>query len=909
MTEGRRAGRPACALAAAGALVVACMAALAVEFGDDVGRAALLDVPVHVPTAAGTARSAMPRSWLSSADEQSSPLLQDSSDNAVQVLATSAAAQSVPATAQASKSAPEHGAISAPSVAALADSAVASVPVPPVRTAIRSPPGAATTDVPLQSRSGIALAGQHTGSVKGAAVGSRGAQAESHALPQQATHEQAPRARHESWKDTVRKAEAAADALAERHPRSVLGAHWRDASGGASDTLQEASAAAAKAGQAAEDQLVQLAKDHLKAKGIYAPAAMCEKDKMPCPGTLEAKETSEGHYTPVRDNGPAPGKALPAGKSPKSKTVMPAPARYPAVSFYAKIREEASEHARLSRAGTSRHSTVDMLALKPGEHGAGYAHTADAEHRALPDGSHRRGGSDDGLRGDERRGDDGADLDRRIRHHLYRMFVSKSRERSARAARHFEAETRPSASALESRDSIRGLKRDAEKRRTQLYEGDANGDDEDEEDTRVNPREEEEQRRREEEERRMRHAQRVKEAQERMARRWRQMMADPPRSSRATRPDLLDPRELLVPRVGFNAKKKELDDFKSAIEMYEADPEMNPMTVLQAHHLAKYGVMPPESDSPRDWQAWYREATDKAQVLSDQIAVLAKPVVDPRHRWDHGGPGDWCGTGGCRTMAHEQHGDRYMPGGRPKEDELERRITDQMQRAVVSGEDAGGGQPSEVTVSDSAVSRREPSALRSRDDAYAEARIDGHRRDRRSSHVRQWRRTRRQGRQEEWRFDHRRQGRGFREEREGGGRRWQGRRQNWRRERGAEMERRRAPGVRDDSHDFSDDYPARYASDAGDAGAAVGDDEAQSRSVTGRQLVDKVDTLEDEVQHLVKMLSRRRRRAAGQTTNVAGGVNAGQRAELEASHVVDWLRGAIRAASGSSSSQVHAESL
>ena len=128
-----------------------------------------------------------------------------------------------------------------------------------------------------------------------------------------------------------------------------------------------------------------------------------------------------------------------------------------------------------------------------------------------------------GLRpgGDERRGDDGADLDRRIRHHLYRMFVSKSRERSARAARHFEAETRPSASALESRDSIRGLKRDAEKRRTQLYEGDANGDDEDEEDTRVNPREEEEQRRREEEERRMRHAQRVKEAQERMARRWR----------------------------------------------------------------------------------------------------------------------------------------------------------------------------------------------------------------------------------------------------------------------------------------------------------------------------------------------------------------------------------------------------
>lgn len=37
----------------------------------------------------------------------------------------------------------------------------------------------------------------------------------------------------------------------------------------------------------------------------------------------------------------------------------------------------------------------------------------------------------------------------------------------------------------------------------------------------------------------------------------------------------------LVPRVGFKAKKKELDAFKAAIEMYEADPEMNPMTVVQ----------------------------------------------------------------------------------------------------------------------------------------------------------------------------------------------------------------------------------------------------------------------------------------------------------------------------------------
>lgn len=33
--------------------------------------------------------------------------------------------------------------------------------------------------------------------------------------------------------------------------------------------------------------------------------------------------------------------------------------------------------------------------------------------------------------------------------------------------------------------------------------------------------------------------------------------------------------------MGFKAKKKELDDFKNAIEMYESDPEMNPMTMIQ----------------------------------------------------------------------------------------------------------------------------------------------------------------------------------------------------------------------------------------------------------------------------------------------------------------------------------------
>jgi hypothetical protein len=37
----------------------------------------------------------------------------------------------------------------------------------------------------------------------------------------------------------------------------------------------------------------------------------------------------------------------------------------------------------------------------------------------------------------------------------------------------------------------------------------------------------------------------------------------------------------LIPRVGFKAKVKEWNDFKNAIEIYESDPEMNPINELQ----------------------------------------------------------------------------------------------------------------------------------------------------------------------------------------------------------------------------------------------------------------------------------------------------------------------------------------
>ena len=44
---------------------------------------------------------------------------------------------------------------------------------------------------------------------------------------------------------------------------------------------------------------------------------------------------------------------------------------------------------------------------------------------------------------------------------------------------------------------------------------------------------------------------------------------------------ILTVRVQLVPRTGFEAKKKELHAFKNAIEMYEADPEMNPISIVQ----------------------------------------------------------------------------------------------------------------------------------------------------------------------------------------------------------------------------------------------------------------------------------------------------------------------------------------
>jgi len=524
-------------------LLVAVVALVAIDDGD---RAELLAGPVpdmHIPTAAATPRSAMPSSWLSASDEKSSPLLQDSSDNAVEVLSTPGAdLDNTPAHAisLAAREPPAVKAVTAPSVAALMASASASLPaVPALVPPVASATAAGTLGADASQLSGLPKVSTwphaQTSAQRKAATATPQARKKLLPLNQPPTLDR--------WKSMVRKAEEAANALAKEHPRSVLGAHWRQDVTGPTETLRDDSAAAVQVGKAAQDQLVQLAKDNLKQKGIYAPAAMCEKDNLPCPGSLQAEETSTGHYAPVRDNGPAPGEQIKAVQTgTKAGVVMPAPARYPAVSFYAQMREELSEKekARLS-AGASHRISLEMLA--PGQSNRRPERDV-KEHREREerrDEDRRR--KEDELRrerlsrlsreqsrhGDEERAsvrkrEEGSA--RNINNHLYKMFSAPSKKSNRRQERlrESESETRPSADELKSRDSIRSIEG------SKLYQEEM-GDDED-------PDEEERQKK-------LRGQLRIKQAQERMAVKWRQIMSHPPRRTAATRPDMLDPRELV----------------------------------------------------------------------------------------------------------------------------------------------------------------------------------------------------------------------------------------------------------------------------------------------------------------------------------------------------------------------------
>jgi len=432
----------------------------------------------------------MPSSWLSRSDEKSSPLLQDSSDNAVQVLSTPGADDQAPATSVslAERPAETKTAHGAP--------AAASVHSPSAKVMVAGGGGgtilgaeASALSSQLSSQPHVpslpkvpSLADEHQTAAAPAKTSKPAAKLEMRTQEHQPWNTAPPKDR---WKSMVHKAEEAAERLAKEHPRSVLGAHWRNAVSGNTATLKDASEAASKAGKAAQDQLVQLAKDNLKQKGIYAPAAMCEKGNFPCPGRLQAKETSTGHYAPVRDNGPSPGAQVKDAKK-KPKVVMPAPARYPAVSFYAKIREEMSsrEHARLA-AGAEHKTSLEMLApgervRRPDEEEEAHREREerrDDEKRREEDALHRYQRAHD-ARERSRRIIGDSDEDRQrdsargIEKHLYKLFSAPSGSDSERRSdSRIERETRPTANEEMSRDSIRSIEG------SKLYQEELSGDD------------------------------------------------------------------------------------------------------------------------------------------------------------------------------------------------------------------------------------------------------------------------------------------------------------------------------------------------------------------------------------------------------------------------------------------------
>ena len=575
------------AAAVAGCTLLLVVALVSVQDGH---QKELLAGPVpniHIPTASTVVRSAMPSSWLSRGDEKSSPLLQDSSDNALQVMGTPGAtalhqpARGISLAERTSAAAPARALPASTPQAATSrvhhPEAAAAPAAAAGKSATPSGGGSGNNRLAAEAK---ALSGQLSAlpkvpDVSGSEAAKGKAQAAEEVAPKKATAQdlnqwnKAPTG--DRWKSMVKSAEEAADKLAQEHPRSVLGSHWRSDVAAPTETLTEDSAAATRAGKAAAQQQIRLAEDHLKQKGIYAPAAICEKDHLPCPGKLQVQETSTGHYAPVRDNGPAPGQTAKTATDAGKRSIR-APARYPGVSFYAKMREELSDAGGKTRWSSGRPHKTSLEMLAPGKHVRRPSREVE-EHRweeERRDDQKRReedelrmeatgrqsedrrqalhhGGRDDNVGDGVRR----RDLDRSINDHLYRLFSARS-DKSRRGVRdgHLNAEQELS------RDSIRAVEG------SKLYQEELDdGDDDDgreeereerrfspsEYPPRTSPREAERRAAEEEGRKRMEGERRIKEAQERMAERWRQMQANPPRRTRATRPDMLDPRELVSP--------------------------------------------------------------------------------------------------------------------------------------------------------------------------------------------------------------------------------------------------------------------------------------------------------------------------------------------------------------------------
>ena len=129
---------------------------------------------------------------------------------------------------------------------------------------------------------------------------------------------------------------------------------------------------------------------------------------------------------------------------------------------------------------------------------------------------------------------------------------------------------------------------------------------------------------REDEIRRIREYQKkIAEEQGQMRKDWKKLMENPPDVTEATRPDIMDPDSFPTEGEAFHKKYREMKDFKAAVEAFEHDPEFNPMIVLKAHHLVKYGIPAPESDNIYVWRQWYREALDKYHVVRHQVTDMA----------------------------------------------------------------------------------------------------------------------------------------------------------------------------------------------------------------------------------------------------------------------------------------------
>jgi len=399
------------------------------------------------------------------------------------------------------------------------------------------------------------------------------------------------------WKTIVKNAEKEAERLAEKHPRSVLGAHWRDSVAPQTDyqsQLRQDSQDASRAKSEAHSESLALQDAHMKHVGIYSKAA--------CEGRGDCLHSSRATGTDT--------KHADGSQKQHSASKKLTPARYPAVSFYAQLREEDPQYRK--NYGKDKHSDEKIE-----EHQKSMARLRlETKHSMRKSDSSRV-----------------AHKPESFQDYLFRLFTGKS-----------------------------GLSEDSQHARaSQLYNV---------------PRDEYADGGRPD------HSEHVvQDAQENLARKWLEMMRHPPPVNRETRPDMLDPRSLVLPRSDFKKKRKELLDFKHAIQAYENDPQFNPVIVMQAHNLVKYGILPPESDRASMWRAWYMEITDKYRLLSQEVAALATPHVS-RDMWDHGEPGDWCGTGGCRTLRR-----RVMEANRPpRPDQFAAHVANDYEQMQARGE-------------------------------------------------------------------------------------------------------------------------------------------------------------------------------------------------------------------------------